>query len=463
MALICLPLIIVVFYASLYPPHLLPELDVINYHYTLPRQHLIQRSFRHLPWSVADLYYLPVQFALAPYWFSTPLPNKFPQFLFLVGLWGLVAQLAWALSDRKWSLQAAAAAFLALFASHGFAIQYGTAMLDIVFTYLFIAAIHSFIRQKPVLAGIELAFFIFSKFPPFYIFLLALFSLTAITMAKIGWTLSWSFTIGRIHLKFGRKWIASLCISSILIAGPFILKSLKYAQTPHFPFAVGRFKVFKQPADNNLPSIKKTAERLFQAVKTGNNDDRGLKGFLTHFFLLSVPTKGVNNSFDYPLGLPYLYLLFLFPVLVFTFQSLWKRHLPIFAGLAFVLWGGWRLSSHQARFLYIPLVLIFLSGALTPTLIQKKGLWVGLFVSLFFTGFSLIRMHRADFGKAPTDVIRPQDLSLLEIGKRRRPDDISLMPIDTPEAAYATFPIDVTAGSGHFVLPRDSVSPDSPK
>ena len=55
----CAGLILAAFYASFYPPHLLPETDAINYHYTLPRQHLILNSFAHLPWSVADLFTLP--------------------------------------------------------------------------------------------------------------------------------------------------------------------------------------------------------------------------------------------------------------------------------------------------------------------------------------------------------------------------------------------------------------------
>src|SRR5882672_6699659 len=90
-AMVCLALAILVtsFLAALLPPHLMQEVDALNYHYSLPRQHLIRGSFAHLRWSTADLWPLPLQFALSPYWFMTELPNKVPQFFFLAGLVGL--------------------------------------------------------------------------------------------------------------------------------------------------------------------------------------------------------------------------------------------------------------------------------------------------------------------------------------------------------------------------------------
>ena len=57
--------------ASLKPIHLLQESDCLNYHYTLPRQHLIIGSFVHIPWAADDLFLLPMDFALAPFWFAT--------------------------------------------------------------------------------------------------------------------------------------------------------------------------------------------------------------------------------------------------------------------------------------------------------------------------------------------------------------------------------------------------------
>ena len=81
-----IPIVLTALYASLLPPHLPQEYDVLNYHMTLPRQHLILHSFHPIPWATADYYFMPVDFALSPFWFATSLPNKFPQFLFILGL-----------------------------------------------------------------------------------------------------------------------------------------------------------------------------------------------------------------------------------------------------------------------------------------------------------------------------------------------------------------------------------------
>lgn len=106
---------------GLLPPHVPPEFDALNYHYTLPRQHLITGSFAHLKWSVADLWLLPFQFSLAPYWFSTVLPNKVPQFIFMLGLWAVVFRLAQRFSPTN-GIAAGVLALLAVIGSHGFSI-----------------------------------------------------------------------------------------------------------------------------------------------------------------------------------------------------------------------------------------------------------------------------------------------------------------------------------------------------
>ena len=83
-------ILVVGLYASLLPPHLMQESDALNYHYTIVRQHLILQSFKHIAWSHTDLFLLPINFALAPFWFESVLPNKLPQFLFFLGLNGAV-------------------------------------------------------------------------------------------------------------------------------------------------------------------------------------------------------------------------------------------------------------------------------------------------------------------------------------------------------------------------------------
>ena len=154
-------IVCVAFAASLLPPHLPQEFDVINYHITLPRQHLIAGSFAHLPWSSADLFLLPIDFALAPFWLATELPNKWPQFCFMLGVAAVAACLT-----ARWSngrMAASVVAVTAVFGLHSFGIQVGTGMLDIALCYLFFAAVDSFLSGNIRLAAVEFAFFLWSK------------------------------------------------------------------------------------------------------------------------------------------------------------------------------------------------------------------------------------------------------------------------------------------------------------
>jgi len=48
------------------------------------------------------------------------------------------------------------------------------------------------------------------------------------------------------------------------------------------------------------------AEQADLAMKDAYGLKRSLPGFVKHFWLVAVPEQGVNNRFDYPLGLIYL-------------------------------------------------------------------------------------------------------------------------------------------------------------
>jgi len=181
--------------ASMLPPHLIQEFDAMNYHLTLPRQHLILGSFKHISWSTADLYLLPIDFALAPYWLATALPNKIPQFLFFVGLTLISMNLV-----RTFNQRYPISIFLVMFAvfgSHNMGIQMGTAMLDAVMCYLLIAALDSFLNGKTFLCALELTFYFWSKsFIPLQIILIVVIMLVLFFLLKrcgvyrIGWTVN---------------------------------------------------------------------------------------------------------------------------------------------------------------------------------------------------------------------------------------------------------------------------------
>ncbi len=173
-------------YASFLPPHLVQEFDAINYHITLPRQHLLLGSFGHIPWSSADLYFLPIDFALAPFWLATSLPNKLPQFFFVIGLLAVSGRLAWRFSGGKtWPVMLVV---LAILGSHNIGIQAGTAMLDIAICYLFLAALDSFLSGAIWLGIIEISFYFWSKplIPAQVIVTVALFGLAWLILRACG-------------------------------------------------------------------------------------------------------------------------------------------------------------------------------------------------------------------------------------------------------------------------------------
>jgi heme exporter protein D len=439
--------------ASFYPPHLLPETDVLNYHYTLPRQHLIQNNFSHLPWSVADLFPLPTQFALSPYWFATYLPNKIPQLFFTLSLWGLIFQTTFLISHRKSAFLAGSMACFAFIGSHGFAVQYGTAMMDLVFCYLFMAALHSFLTKRTILFGIESAFFVWAKFPLMYLAILITLISLILIFKHVQWRFKWGFDTDKFEIRYNYKAIfVTFTIATIIIAGPFWMKSLRYAGTPLFPFWTGTFKTVSHEYQERIPAIKKASDILFSVVKAGK-DDRSLKGFLSHFFILSVPTKGVNNPFDYPLGLPY--LLFLLPFFVFTIESIRKRIFPVLAVLVVLFWGAWWFSSHQARFLYVPVALIFILCSSNKKIIQSQFIWLALAVGLGLTSISMIRGHKKDFGKGRWETLRLEDKQLVEMGKNLKEPPPAPIELNRIDAAYATFPVDIRIPYGAFVLHQE--------
>lgn len=239
-----------VFCASLLPPHLIQESDVMNYHYSLPRQHLILGSFNWIRWSPFDLFLLPVDYALAPYWFVTVLPNKVPQFIFLIGLFGVLV------NQAKYLQRGITIGFflagLLLLGSHGHGIQMGTAMLDMVNCYLFLAAIDSFFRREKWLFILEFSFYLWSKpFVPFQVFVACLllgaifFVLRRLGYKKIfiDFQREWTSKEIRDGLVFLRGCLPGLLTMTVVVAAPFLIKSFIYTGTPFYPLAFNLFKI----------------------------------------------------------------------------------------------------------------------------------------------------------------------------------------------------------------------------
>ena len=430
-------ILVIALYASTFPPHLVQEFDTLNYHITLPRQHLILGSFRHLTWSSGDLLLLPVDYALAPYWLATTLPNKYPQYIFIFGLLAVSMRIVRRLhSGKKKSLFLV---LIAICASHNISIQMGTAMLDIVLCYLFIAALDSFMEKKFFMAAIEFSFYFWSKsFIPLQCLIIA-FMLWALVMTfylfsfqKIGWHINRliPFREGKRWYKYIRKYLVFFLITSLVIGGPFVMKSIYYTATPLYPFFPG---VLQTPTPYEKDSalwhsiLEKSAQYL--GTKDQYGSGRGIMEFIKHIWLVAVPEKGVNNRYDYPLGLTY--LLCLGPFLYMLWQGFKRREIYVLPLLVLVFWGVWWLGSHQSRFLFIPLVLMIICVC------SYKKFHTGIFLyclslTLCVVAISLFRCHLADFGRTRYEVLRPRDKELLAMSPPRNPPEPACLTATRP-------------------------------
>ena len=440
-------ILMISFFQSILPLHLPQEADALNYHYALPRQHLILGTFKHLPWSTADLWPLPIQYGLSPFWFVCDLPNKFPQFLFLLGLFSLTWSMSARLTTNAFSRWLAVAA---LAGSHGLAIQFGTAMLDIPMAYLALASIESLLSGRPRLAALELSFFAWGKsFVPLEVACILVVALTARWFGKrCGFT--WRLGFDENPLDNSVAWktfVLTFLASSVAIAGPFLAKSIYYAGTPLFPFGtfcLGGKLMHPEP----LRQAVTTAAQDMVAMRNAYGEGRNLVDLLAHVWRVSVPSRGVNNAFDYPLGLPF--LLLAAPFLYLFGHSLARRRIPLLAGLAILLWGMWWMGSQQSRWLYFPLILIILTTTTHPLAQENRALQVGLWIALPLVLLSIFRASAPDLKIWPQAALRLQDRDLLN--RSRQWHQLIPMPVQDKEVAYAEVPVVVVQGAAAWVL-----------
>jgi len=451
-------ILIIVFYAHLLPPHLSQEYDALNYHISLPRQHLILGSFRHIAWSSADLFPLPVDFALAPYWFVSELPNKFPQFLFLLGLVFVSVNLVRRFSGNNFA--SICLIIIAIFGSHFIGIQMGTAMLDIVLSYLFLAALDSLLAGNTLNSAAEFTFFLWSKsFQPFQV-LFVLFVTIAlfIIYKKIGIRdISWGFD-NTVNSESKQKFIRAfketlifVILFSVVIAAPFLIKSTYRSGTPLFPFAPGILNLNKN-IDKNSESWKSILESSKAYTKVKDNYGYGISliSFIRHFWLIAVPERGVNNKYDYPVGL--VYLLFLGPFLYLLFASFKKKQFAILPLLVISFWISWWFGSQQTRFLYIPILLmmVVVSSALK---LKSRIFIMAVTIALMLNAVSVLRVHKNDLGLSRIAVLRAKDIQIMQMNKEYLKDkSLQTVCLDYYDIAYARFPVFVIKESLPWVL-----------
>ncbi|MBU3927966.1 MAG: hypothetical protein KKB74_09180, partial [Bacteroidetes bacterium] len=405
-------------------------------------------------WSTADLFFLPIDFALAPFWLATSLPNKLPQFFFVIGLLAVCGRLAWRFSDGK--IWPSVLLVVAVLGSHNIGIQLGTAMLDVVICYLFLAALDSFLSGAIWLGVIEVSFYVWSKplIPVQFLVTLAIFGLVWLLLWVLGirkniWVTSFEKLKdfgGDARCAF-TKGIGLFLIVSLLVAGPFIFKSLRYSGTPIFPLGSGVFRTLSFPQSPERWAELKLKTTQILATRDQYGSGRSLFEFLRHFWFVAVPEKGVNNRYDYPLGL--MYLLFLGPFLFFLFSSLRQKILPLLSLWVVVSWGIWWLGSQQTRYLYVPLILMYL--AVVSSIRAPSRVLLGVMLgAILLVSVSVYRANKQDLGRWGEVVLRQQDKELVQLGKFKQSAEVVTLPFY--DVAYATFPVEAVDNESVFVL-----------
>lgn len=435
------------FMASLLPPHLSQESDLMNYHQSLSRQHLILGSFEHIPWSANDFFYIPIDLALAPFWFVSALPNKFPQFIFSLGIIAVIISLArW---FKAGAFTAAAVSVFAFLGSHGHGIQLGTGMLDLTVCYLFLASLDSLLRRQKWLLITEVTFFLWSKslvvlqMGALVVLLVCVFRILRITGAgRVLFDFEKAISpedLAQI-MRFMRGCLGGILIVSLGVAGPFLFKSLYYTGTPFFPVAFGMLSYHPGIPEGSTAweSLGRSAGFLTDSIRQ-DGYGRSIVDFLAHFWAIAVPAEQVNNAFDYPMGLSY--LLFLGPFMFFIVRSVRKKEFPVLPWLVVCYWILWWFSVRETRHLYAPVILMFIVSSLSLRN-WSKVLFVVLILAMSLNAISVYRAHRSNFFKPPDQVLRADDRHLASLSRQYHDQGRSdVVELQEHEVAYALFPV----------------------
>ncbi|MGK5089833.1 hypothetical protein WDW86_19960 [Bdellovibrionota bacterium FG-2] len=401
------------------PPHLPQEYDAINYHMGLPRQHLIQGTLSFLDWSTADLWPATVQWGFASSWFSGAFPQKIPQFL--CSFWAFLVMVRLGRRLLTGSFLGWVPA-LAVFSAHGVVIQLGTAMLDLTHLYFLLAAIDGFLSDRKVSAALNLALFATLKaFGPIQVI---------IVLACFGALAGYSYP--RLFRSWARKLapvIGLAVLFSLLLLSRTIWVDMKRAGTPLFPLATCLVSSVSGCSGWEGVAIRKSSQQLFVAAN-GYGMGRGIGSFLNHLWRVAVPGGGVNNSYDYPLGLPWLLWCLFF---VFSLPEIFRsRRVPVFIALSASFWLVWWLGSQQSRWLYPVLALGWLGTLEIQKRVRAHVLCICLVISASFSLISHYRAFRADIWKSPSEIYEQQVKSLKWDATGKVPLSKEMLYVDRP-------------------------------
>ena len=379
-------------YEAHFPPHWPQERDAINYHMALPRQHLFWGSLQHLPWSMTDLFSMPLQYGFAAVWFLGATINKWPQFVGTLWAFGILLALGRRHAAHSFSGWIPA---LALFTTHGVMVQLGMAMLDLTNLYLLLVAWHAAICRRPFWWAAHIALYATAKaFYPAQVGMLVLA------------LLAYSYIFERESVIANRRSLilfGSIAIIAFLfLSARSIWIALERAGTPVYPLAVCVIPSVSG-CQGALGTIIRANAKLVTAAAGSYGLGYGVSGLFTHFWRVAVPAFGsVNNEYDYPLGLAWLIMLILVLGSIAQWYSV-RRVSPELV-MAVLLWVFWWFSSQQSRWLFPVIALGLLATVYTQIRINQKLLLGSIIISALFSALSLARSIQTDISVSAADV-----------------------------------------------------------
>jgi hypothetical protein len=242
-----------------------------------------------------------------------------------------------------------------------------------------------------------------------------------------------------------KKFGLVLAVASLVIAGPFLVKSFYYTGTPFYPFGLGMVPPQAHYSTEHWQAIlQKAADSV--AEKDAYGHGRTVLAFIKHFWLIAVPERGVNNAFDYPVGL--IYVLMLLPFAGHVVQSLRTRKLPVLSVIVMLWWMSWWFGSQQTRFLIVPVcLLIIVAISYLPKISQIFMILIVLVLGLEVV--SLVNAHHHDWHKPAVRVLRDKDKQLLQA----KPSAEGVLELNFPDAAFASWPVKVTHTDSVYIIP----------
>ena len=422
-------------YEAHFPPHWPQEGDAINYHMALPRQHLFWGSLEHLPWSVADLWPMALQFGFAPVWFMSSTINKWPQLFGALWAFGLMLALGRPKAGHSFSGWIPA---LALFTTHGVMVQLGMAMLDLTNLYLLLAAWHAAVHRRPFWWAVHVALYAATKaFHPAQAGILVIAMVAYMTIFERG------ALVANQRLMAKGALLSTALFAVLMTRSVFV--SIERAGTPLHPFAVCQAIQIVKCEGRSGESVRLSAStQIASAYSYGNG--RHLGALFRHLWRVAVPAVGtVNNEYDYPLGLTWLLVLVFFVMSIPEWIGV--RRVPPELVIAAVVWTLWWYTSQQSRWLY-PLMAFGMLASVKTQVLASPRLVIGVVLTAACMSIvSELRVIVPDFNVRASD-LQAELESQVELGALPQ----SVKQKRTLYVSYAVKSVDVV--EPNFILPQ---------